>query len=117
LFYVVLMVDVVLLVLDAMLFEASFPDVERAFELEGEASLDVLHGLFERYVFGGCQKQMDVVGHDDVCVELEAALLAIVLKNAEEQFCVAFDLEETAAIGGDGGCEEGSDFLWARRIG
>jgi hypothetical protein len=41
--------------------------------------------------------------------------LTIVLKNAEEKFGVAFGLEEAAAIGGDGGCEEGSDFLRSQR--
>ena len=56
---------------------------------------------------------MDVVGHDDVGVKLEAALLTIVLKNAEKKFGVAFRLEDVAAIGGDGGSEEGSDFLWS----
>jgi len=76
-------VEVVLFVLDAVFFEASFPDVEWAFELEGEASLDVLHGLFERYVFGGSQKQVDVVRHDDVGVELETALLTVFLEYAD----------------------------------
>ena len=83
LFDVGFVVFIVLLVFDAVFFEASFPNVEWAFELEREASLDVLHGLFERYVFGGCQKQMDVVGHDDVCVELEAALSTVFLEYAE----------------------------------
>ena len=54
---------------------------------------------------------MNVVGHDDVCVELESALFVVVLEYADQEFGVAFDLEEAAAIGGDGGCEEGSDFL------
>jgi hypothetical protein len=40
-------VEVVLFILDAAFFEASFPYVEWAFEVEGEASLDVLHGLFD----------------------------------------------------------------------
>jgi hypothetical protein len=98
-----------------MLFEASFPYVEGAFELEGKSSLDELHGFFKRDVFSGRQEQVDVVGHDDVCVEFEAALLTIVLKSAQEKFGVAFGLEDAAAIGGDGGCEEGSDFLWGQR--
>ena len=80
LFYVLQVVEVVLFVFDAVFFEASFPYVEGAFELEREASFDVLHGLFERDVFGGCQKQMDVVGHHDVCVKLETAFLTVVLK-------------------------------------
>ena len=83
LFYVVQVVEVVLFVFDAVFFEASFPYVEGAFELEREASLDVLHGLFERYVLGGRQKQMDVVGHDDVSVEFEAALLMVFLEYAD----------------------------------
>jgi hypothetical protein len=83
LFYVVQVVEVILFAFDAVFFKASFPYIEWAFELEREASLDILHGFFERYVFGGCQKQMDVVGHDDVCVELEAALLTVFLEYVE----------------------------------
>ncbi len=46
------MVHVVQTVLDAVLLKASFPYVELAFETERETSSDVLHGLFERDVFG-----------------------------------------------------------------
>jgi hypothetical protein len=115
LFDVMQVLGVVQVVLDAMLFEASFPYFEGAFEMEGKSSLDELHGLFKRDVFSGRQEQVDVVGHDDVRVEFETALLTIVLKNAEEKFGVAFGLEEAAAIGGDGGREEGSDFLRGQR--
>ena len=80
LFDVMQVLNVVLFVLDAVFFEASFPNVEWTFELEREASLDVLHGLFKRDFFGGREEQVDVVGHDDVGVELEAVFLAVVVE-------------------------------------
>lgn len=58
---------------------------------------------------------MDVVGHDDEGVELEAAFGAVLLEDFEEEFGVAFDLEETSSVGGGGGDEERSDFLGCER--
>ena len=74
----------ILFVFDAMFFEASFPYVEGALQFEGEAAFDELHCFFDGDILCGSHKQVDMVGHDDVGVKLEAALLAVVLKNAEK---------------------------------
>ena len=69
----------------------------------GKAAFDLLRGIRE---VGGGKEQMDVVGHDDECVEFEEALGAVVLQGAEEETGVSADLEEAAALLGDGGEEE-----------
>lgn len=46
---------VVVLVVDAVVGEASFPDIQIAFQAEGEGSFDVLHCFFERDFGLGCQ--------------------------------------------------------------
>jgi len=51
---------------------------------------------------------VDVVGHDDEGVEFVCVLGAIVLEYFEEEFGVRGELEEAAAVAGDGGDEEGA---------
>ena len=47
-----------------------------------------------------------MVGHDDEGMEFVVAFGAVVLEGFEQEFGVAGDLEETAAVGGDGRDEE-----------
>lgn len=54
---------------------------------------------------------MDVVGHEDEGVQLIAALGAVVVEKLEEQVDVRVGLKNAAAIRGDGGDEEGAEFL------
>jgi hypothetical protein len=103
---------VVVLVVDAVVGEASFPDVQFAFQVEGEDSFDELHCFFEGDVGGGCYQEMDVIGHDDECVEFQAVLLALLLEDFDQEKGVLFYLEEASAIG-CGACDEvGAEFLW-----
>jgi len=53
-----------------------------------------------------------MIGHEDEGVELVAAFGAVFVEKLEEEVGVGVGLEEAAAISGDGGDEEGSDFLW-----
>jgi hypothetical protein len=55
---------------------------------------------------------VEVVGHEDEGVELVAAFGAVFIHQLEEEVGVGVGLEEAAAIGGNGGYEEGADFLW-----
>jgi hypothetical protein len=55
------------------------------------------------------EEQVRVVGHDDKGVELIGAGCAIVLEGFEEEVGIPWDLEESAAVVGDGGDEEGAD--------
>jgi hypothetical protein len=96
---------------DAAEREALFPDGHFGFEAEGEASFDVLHGLLNGDVGRGCDEEVEVVGHEGEGVELVATFGAVVVEELEEKVGVVVDLKEAAAIGGDGGDEEGADFL------
>ena len=103
---------VVVLVVDAVVCKASFPNIQFAFQAEGEGSFDELHCFFERGFGLGCYQEMDVIGHDDKGVELNAFFGALLLKDFYEECGVLFDLEEASAIGG-GRCDEvGAEFLW-----
>ncbi|HTV05308.1 MAG TPA: hypothetical protein VME86_08060 [Acidobacteriaceae bacterium] len=54
---------------------------------------------------------MDVVGHDNVGVETEASFGLVFFEDGDKELCVGFDAEEGASVRGDGGDEEGADFL------
>jgi hypothetical protein len=63
--------------------------------------------VFHRpWEIGGGDEEMDVVGHDDEGVEFVEALMSVVLEGFEEEAGGGFDLEEAAALRGDGGEEE-----------
>lgn len=82
-------------VADAVVGVAALPDGELGGYAVGEAAFDQAHGAFERDRLRG-QEKMDVVGHDDVGVEEEVAVAAIVLEAFEEEVGVDGDLEEAA---------------------
>lgn len=103
---------VVARVFDTAQGEALLPDGEFGFETEGEASFDVLHGLLDGDVGRRGEEQVDVIGHEDEGVEFIAVFRAVVVEELEEQCRVCVGLKEAAAIGSDGGDEEGADFLW-----
>ena len=102
---------VVARVFDAAKREALFPDRHFGFKAEGEASFDVLHGFLDGDVRRGCEEEMEMVGHEDEGVELVAAFGAVFVHQVEKEIRVRVGLEEAAAIRGDGGDEEGADFL------
>ena len=97
---------VVCCVADAVVGEASLPDGEFGGEAMGEASLDESDGSFEGLL--RCEKQMDVVGHDDEGVEFVVSFGAVVLEGFDEEFGVALDLKESASVVGSAGDEEGA---------
>ncbi len=68
---------------------------------------------FSMEISGGRREdEMDVIGHDDEIVELEAALGAVLLEHADHECGVLVDLEETAAARHDRCSEEGAESLW-----
>jgi len=98
-------------VLHSEFLEAVLPDGHFGFEAKGEASFDILHCLLNGDVGGGRDEEVEVVGHEDEGVELVAAFCAVIVEYLEEEIGVGVGLKEAAAIGGDGGDEEGSNFL------
>lgn len=97
-------------ILHAEFFEAVLPYGHFRFEAEGETSFDELHGFLDGDIRGRRKEEVDVVRHEDERVESVAALGAVVAQELEEQVCVRVRLEDTAAIRGDGGDEEGAQF-------
>jgi len=98
-------------IFDAALCKAVLPDRHARFETERESTLDELHGLFEGDVLCRRDQDMNVIGHEDECVELVASFGAVVFEQVEEKVRVRVGLKEAAAIRGHGGDEEGADFL------
>jgi hypothetical protein len=49
-----------------------------------EASLDELNSLFERNVGSGCEKGVEVIGHQDEFVEMIFVLSAVALECVEK---------------------------------
>jgi hypothetical protein len=88
-------------VADAVLVKAFLPD--RALELvadcEGEAALNELCGTLDG--FGGGQKGVKVIGHDDKAVEEVTFLIAVSKEDREEKFGVCGSLEDAVAVVGD----------------
>ena len=84
--------------------EASLPDRKFGTKAAGEAALQELHGALECDVFE-CEKDMDVVGHDDEGVEFVMAFAAVVLEGVEEELGVRFGLEEAKTVPGATGDE------------
>jgi hypothetical protein len=100
---------VVVCVTDAVVGEASLPDGEFGGKAVGAASsvkMAESAGSFESLLWS--EKQVDVVGHDDEGVEFAVSLGSVVLEGFDEEFGVAFDLEEAAAVVGSAGDEEGA---------
>jgi hypothetical protein len=54
------------------------------------------------------EEEVNVIGHDDEGVEFVVAFGSVVLEGFEEEFGVAVDLEEAAAVVGCAGDEVGA---------
>jgi hypothetical protein len=93
-------------VADAVVREAALPDGKLGSEPMGVASLDESDCALQGCLW--CEEKMDVVGHNDESVKLVVALGSIVLESFDEEFGVALDLKEMAAIVGSAGDEESS---------
>lgn len=91
---------------------APFPYSELALEAERKASLDELHRLFERDIWRGRKKDVQVIRHYNKCVQRKPVLLTVALEGIEKEYCVGFHLEESAAVGCYSGDEIGAQFLW-----
>jgi len=75
---------------------------------EGVCALDVLHTLCCRLVDGWRDEDMDVVGHDDEAMELEAAFLAMLEERCDEEFGVGCALEVAMLLEGRDGDRVGA---------
>jgi hypothetical protein len=90
---------------DKVVGEASLPSGEVGSETSGGPALDEVHDLRDGFFDWG-EKKVGVIGHDDEGVKFVCAQIAVVLEGFQEEFGVGRNLEEAAAIVGDGGDEE-----------
>ena len=97
---------------DLALIEAAHPNIELALQAEGEAALDELHGFFKRNVRSRRNQSVEMVGHDDECVQEKSSLAAIVEDGLLKQFRSGRDLKKSAALRGHSGDQIRSSFLW-----
>ena len=58
-----------------------------------ETAFDELHGLFQRDIWSGSEQRVEVIGHDDKCMEGKSIRITIVEKNFQKYARVVFDLE------------------------
>ena len=95
------------------LVEAAHPHIQFALQAEREASLDVLHGLFEGNIWSGCNQRVKMVRHNYECVQKKSPLAAIVEDSLLKQCCVGSDLKQPTALRGYSSDEVRASFLWS----
>ena len=71
-------------------------------------AFDELDGVFKGDVHRGSEQQMNVFGHDDKSVDLEAAFAPIAIHGFQEQTHVVFDHEKAPTLPGLEGYEVGA---------
>jgi hypothetical protein len=86
-------------VADTAVGKATLPNWELRGQLMREPSLDQSHNALKRYSLRAKQ-QMNVIRHDDKCVQLVVACAPLVLERLEKQLCVGCNLKESTAIEG-----------------
>ena len=81
------------------------------FKRKEKPPFDKLHGLFKRHIGGRRDESVEMVRHDDECVQEEPPLLAIVKDGLLEQFRGGRDLKKTVALRRYSGDKIRSSFL------
>ena len=99
---VIAVVQEVLCITNAVIGESSLPDFFCAADDRpkgvGVSAFDELNGVFDGDVVGGCQQQMNVLGHDDEGVELESAFAAVAVDCFQKKAGVILDHEESSTL-------------------
>lgn len=106
---------VVLAIANAVIGKAFLPDQRLNSKLllraKGEAAFDVLQGLFQRRIRGGCDDEMKVVRHGDEFVQQETIFLAVVIKDVQKKPGHTVFSEEGITQVRGGGHEKRADLL------
>ena len=96
---------------DLALVKAAHPHFRLGLQPEGEAALDELHGFFKRNIRSGRDQCVEMVRHDDVRVQEESPLAAIVEDGSLKQFRRGRDLKKAAPLRRNGGDKVRTSFL------
>jgi hypothetical protein len=103
------LIVVIVRICDAMCVIAVLPNLsgEVIANGEGEASLDQLDAALDGVILGWRDQDVNVVGHDDEAVELEATLFAVTRERVHHKVGVCGALKDATAFIGDRGDSEG----------
>jgi hypothetical protein len=91
-----------------MIRESLLPDFASADLLAHRvrvASFDALHRTFQRDMERGREQQVDMVRHENECMQLELSLSPIVIQRFQKQPRVRFHHKESSALEGGEGYE------------
>jgi len=109
---VVLMMHEILGAANPMICESALPDFFAAADHRSEcvrvSAFDQLNGVFESYVVGWRQENVNVFGHYDESVELKSAFATVTVESLQEEAGVVFYDEESATLPGGESYEVGS---------
>ena len=96
------MVQKINFVANSMIGKPTLPDLLVATNDGSEfmrvGALDQLDSAFDRYVVRRGQQEMNMVGHDGECVQIEAALPPIAVERLQKKTHVSFDDEQFPAM-------------------
>ena len=103
------LIVVVASICDAMRVIAVLPNFsgEVVAHGEGEASFYQLNAAFDGVIVGGCDQDVNVIGHDDEAVELKATLFAVTRECVQHKVGVCGALKNATALMGDSSDGEG----------
>ena len=99
---------------DLALVEAAHPSIHLAFQAEGEAPFDELHGFLKRNVPSGRNQSVEMVRHNDERVQVKFPLRVIVEYSSLKQFRRGRDSKKAAALRRNSGHEIRPSFLWRK---
>ena len=99
---VVLVMNEILAIANSVIGEPALPDFSFSTQDGSQgvriAALDELNRVFERYVVGGSEQEMDVLGHDDEGVQLESTFAAISAESLQEEADMVLDNKKSTAF-------------------
>jgi len=99
---VLLMMQEILFVAYPMVGESSLPDFALSANDRPKgvriSAFDQLDGVLQRNVMGRGQQQMNVLRHDDKCMQLIAAFAAIAIDRLQKEANVVLDEEKPSTL-------------------
>ena len=99
------MMRIILRVADAVVRKSALPDFAFAPQFRAQrvriSAFDELDRALNGYVVRRGKQQMNVLGHDDKCMQLKTSLATISVHGLEKQSHVRFHNEQPASLPGE----------------
>ena len=74
----------------------ALPNLEAALEPKRKTTLDELNRLFQGNIGRGRDQDVNMIWHDDECVQRKPSLRAVVLQSIDHQPRILFDLKDAS---------------------